>query len=653
MGASSSAEQELHARIRQQEVVAKLGQQALEDDDLDQLMHDATVYVAETLNNDYCKVLELLAGGNELFLRAGVGWDEGFVGDATVGTERESQAGFTLLSEEPIVVDDLRSESRFSGPDLLVDHDVISGISVIIGSTANPWGILGTHTTEQREFTEHDANFVRSVANVLGSSIRRAERERELERYETLVETINDGIYAVDEDGRFTMVNDAYAELTGYPREELLGNHGTLVVDEETSQRAEETEAAILDGRTKNPTVQAEVQAADGSHVPVEATVATLSTDGSTRERVGVVRDVTRRKEQQRKLKESERRYRTLVEHFPNGAVGLYDEELQYTAAGGELLQKLGISTREVRGTSIYERYPDDIVREIEPYFTAALDGEANTFEVEYHDRHLWAHTLPIREADGEIYAGMLMVQDVTERVESRQQLEESNRRLEQFAYAASHDLQEPLRMVSSYLQLVERRYADELDEDGREFIDFAVDGANRMREMIDGLLEYSRIDTKGGDFELVDCDDLLDEVLDNLQMTIEETGAKISADRLPTVYGDESQLTQLFQNLLSNAIKYRSDAPPRIHVTAERDGNEWTFSVSDNGIGIEPADRERIFEVFQRLHTATEYSGTGIGLALCQRIVERHGGRIWVESEPDEGSTFSFTLPASEGTDD
>ncbi|MXV62053.1 histidine kinase [Natronorubrum sp. JWXQ-INN-674] len=233
------------------------------------------------------------------------------------------------------------------------------------------------------------------------------------------------------------------------------------------------------------------------------------------------------------------------------------------------------------------------------------------------------------------------------ERRHRERALEESNERLEQFAYAASHDLQEPLRMVTSYLQLLENRYGDAFDADGEEFLAFAVDGAERMREMIDALLTYSRIETRGDPFEPVELDTVLDDVLEDLQLQLEETDAEVTIADLPRVEGDRSQLRQVFQNLVDNAITY-TDGPPRVHVDAERRRNEWVISVTDDGIGIEPDDQERVFTIFDRLYSREEYDGTGIGLALCQRIVERHGGDIWVNSEPGEGSTFSLTLPAA-----
>ncbi|WP_049928893.1 MEDS domain-containing protein [Halopiger goleimassiliensis] len=249
-----------------------------------------------------------------------------------------------------------------------------------------------------------------------------------------------------------------------------------------------------------------------------------------------------------------------------------------------------------------------------------------------------------------------LMAQWITYELERKQReraLEESNERLEQFAYAASHDLQEPLRMITSYLQLLENRYEDALDEDGEEFLEFAVDGADRMREMIDGLLEYSRVETRGDPFEPVDLDELLAAVLEDLQLQIDENDARITVEDLPRVEGDASQLRQVFQNLLTNAIQYSGEAPPRIRVDATRRGREWVISVADDGIGIDSADQDRVFTVFDRLHSREEYEGTGIGLALCQRIVERHGGDIWVDSEPGEGSTFSFTLPVRRNASD
>ena len=228
-------------------------------------------------------------------------------------------------------------------------------------------------------------------------------------------------------------------------------------------------------------------------------------------------------------------------------------------------------------------------------------------------------------------------------------EVEASNERLEQFAYAASHDLQEPLRMISKYLQLLENRYSDDLDDDASEFLAFARNGATRMQTLIEDLLQFSQVETQSDPLESVALKSVIDDTRTDLQMRIEESNAEITTDDLPRVEGDPSQLRQLFQNLLSNAMEYSGDESPRIHISAEKRGTEQVISVADEGIGIESDDQERIFEIFQRLHTIDEHAGSGIGLALCQRIVERHGGEIWANSDFGDGATFSFTVPTSE----
>ncbi|TND05012.1 MAG: sensory box protein [Gammaproteobacteria bacterium] len=245
------------------------------------------------------------------------------------------------------------------------------------------------------------------------------------------------------------------------------------------------------------------------------------------------------------------------------------------------------------------------------------------------------------------------IIRDISDRKAAEAALKEhaaalarSNNALEQFAYVASHDLQEPLRMVTSYLQLLSRRYTGRLDADADEFIGYAVDGATRMRNLIEDLLTYSRVTRKAKEFVPTDCTTVLKQAARNLELAVEESGAVITHDELPTVMADDIQLVQLFQNLISNAIKYRSAASPEIHISAARQNNDWLFRFRDNGIGIDPRFNERIFEIFKTLHPKHQFVGTGIGLAICQRIVERHGGRIWVDSIPGHGSTFCFTLP-------
>jgi len=280
-----------------------------------------------------------------------------------------------------------------------------------------------------------------------------------------------------------------------------------------------------------------------------------------------------------------------------------------------------------------------------------------------------------LRDRHGAIIGTFGLSRDITPRKAAEEalgrkaeELARSNRELEQFAYVASHDLQEPLRMIASYTQLLERRYRDKLDKDAGEFIQYAVEGATRMQVLINDLLNYSRLGTRGKPFAPTECNEVLSRALENLKIAIQDAGASVSHAPLPTVLGDGTQLIQLFQNLISNAIKFRGKAAPRVEIGAtpgvgpapvdqksrmhakgvaqESGGPEWVFWVRDNGIGIEEQYFERIFVIFQRLHTREQYPGTGIGLAICKKIVERHSGRMWVESAPGRGTTFFFTIP-------
>ncbi|WP_306058522.1 PAS domain S-box protein [Natronococcus wangiae] len=474
-------------------------------------------------------------------------------------------------------------------------------------------------------------------------------------------------------------VNPAYEDVWGLSCESLYGDPESFLdgVHPDDRERVREALSDQLEGeydeeyRVVRP--DGEVRWVRDRAVPIR------DEDGDVYRVVGIASDVTDQRAVERELRERERELSTLMSNVPGMVYRCRNERgwpMEFVSDGCEELtgyNPTALERDEVQwGTDVVaERDQGSLWEHIQ---TNINDREP--FSATYRIETAAGDSRWVKETgravfeDGAIEAIEGVVIDITERKEYQQKLEEtnerlvranerlersnerlerSNERLEHFAYATSHDLQEPLRMVSSYLRLIESRYGDELDEDGEEFLEFAVDGADRMREMIDGLLAYSRVETRGQPLEPVALNDVVDDVRTDLRLQLEESDATLAVADLPRVEGDPGQLRQVFRNLFDNALEYSGDEPPTIDVSAERAGETWVVSVSDRGIGIPDENAGVIFEVFERLHTVDEYEGTGIGLALCQRIVERHDGEIWVDSEPGEGATFSFTLPAVE----
>jgi PAS domain S-box-containing protein len=367
-----------------------------------------------------------------------------------------------------------------------------------------------------------------------------------------------------------------------------------------------------------------------------------------------VVAAMTERGEAARR--EAEQLFRSAVEASPNGM-------LMVNAAGEVVLLNrqteriLGYSAGELVGRRVETLLPGHLREGHEALRQAYLvDPQRRQMGAgrDLRARHKDGHEVQVeiglspveRESGIHVLASII---DITERKRVEEDLRRSNEELERFAYVASHDLQEPLRMVGSYVQLLAKRYRGRLDADADEFIGYALDGALRMRRLIEELLAYSRVGTRGAALRPTDSGEVVAAALRSLKLAVEEAGASVKVGRLPTVLADPGQLEQVFLNLLSNALKFRGSEAPTVEVTAERQDRTWTFRVRDDGIGIEPEYFERIFVIFQRLHGRNDFPGTGMGLAIVKKVVDRHGGRIWVESAPAEGSTFSFTLPAVE----
>ncbi len=350
----------------------------------------------------------------------------------------------------------------------------------------------------------------------------------------------------------------------------------------------------------------------------------------------------------------SEHLFRAVVESAPTGVV-MVDRHGIIRLVNRETERLFGYTREELLGESIErlvprrlrDQHPRDRDTFLDNPHSRAMGAGRDLFAVRKDGTEIPVEIglNPVETAEGLFV--LASVVDISPRKRAEEELRRSNEELERFAYVASHDLQEPLRTVSSYLQLLERRYRPQLDGTACEFIDFAVGGARRMEQLIQDLLAFSRVATHGEAPSATEAGEALTDTLHGLRAAINQAGATVTHDPLPAVLADASQLRQVLSNLIGNALKFRGEEAPHIHVSASREGHMWEFSVADNGIGIDAAYFERIFVIFQRLHTREAYPGTGVGLAICRKIIDRHGGRIWLTSAPGRGTTFRFTLPA------
>jgi len=535
-----------------------------------------------------------------------------------------------------------------------------------------------------RDIMMHKAPFAHAngeVAGMVGTIVdlterNEAERARQDSeaRFRSLIEDIPDALFFVDDQGGLIDVNAAAMVLTGCSRKHLLGRPIWSMVARPSFNEADWRGLLAGDHRR----YECAVQPKEGQFVDVELHVVAKAVPHL---HLVIARDIRARKQAEAASSDT---FKDLFDDAPIGYHEL-DADGRFTRVNRTELAMLGYREEEMLGhypwEFVVERVSQDAVAS-----KLAGHGPLGAFErtLKRKDgRHLpvLIEDRLIRNGDGTVRgirtaivdnsarkraeevvaaANERLTQDVAARklVEARlreahdalshkaRELAQSNEELQHFAYVASHDLQEPLRMVSSYTQLLERRYATAFDGDAKEFMAFIVDGAARMKQLIEDLLAYSRVGAGGREMQSTDCGAALQRALLNLRAAIEATGATVTHGLLPTVTGDGAQLAQLFQNLVSNAIKFRSQDAPCIDVRAHEQGDAWVVSVKDNGIGIDPQYFERIFIMFQRLHAKAEYSGTGIGLAICKKILDRHGGRIWVDSLPGQGCTFCFTLP-------
>ena len=480
------------------------------------------------------------------------------------------------------------------------------------------------------------------------------------ETYRMLLDGIKDyAIFMIDPHGQILSWNAGAERIKGYKAEEIIGRNFSCFFPRQDIERGRPEEVLRLTAASGRHEEQGMRVRKDGSRFVASVTFTAL------RDRNGNLRGFSEFSHDLSKSKESEAKYRGLLEAAPDAMV-VVNQSGEIVLLNVQAEKQFGYSRDELIGQQVKniipEGFAERLIADGTRSATEALAQQIGT-GIELTGRRKDGSDFPIEimlspleNAEGILVTAAIRNISVRKQSEERLlktvgELKRSNDELEQFAYVASHDLQEPLRMVASYTQLLSKRYKGKLDSDADEFIAYAVDGSNRMQGLIHDLLAYSRAGLAGETLHEISSENALKEALTSLRATIQESGAVVTYDALPVITTDDTQLAQVFQNLVGNAIKYRSADVPHVHVSATKNGGkEWVFSVRDNGLGIDPQYFERIFIIFQRLHGREEFKGTGIGLSICKKIVERLGGRIWVESQPGTGSTFCFTLPETHG---
>ncbi len=575
-----------------------------------------------------------------------------------------------------ILSDDVRNDDRFQAADSVNRMPLRSVMGgPLLDKRATAIGVIQLFGDAGRKRFDQDdldvfASIIRHISIVVENSrlhdtTVRKQRSQLEQRFQNLIEGSIQGVL-VHRNAKPLFVNEAYATLFGYTVEELLAMPSVLpLVAPDDAERLTGYMRARMAGKEAPERYDFQAVRRDGSVIWLE-NVVTLVEWGSTLAIQSTVVDITERKRAESELRQSESKFRTLAESTAAGIFMWRDSK--YVSVNAAMERITGYSRDELLRMNFWELVHPEHQQMVRERGLARVHGERlpSRYEVKLLTKDgdvRWIDlTAAVTGPDNKTVLGTAF--DITERKRAEQQLREahaeleqrveqrtaelarSNKDLEDFAYVVSHDLQVPLRSVKGYCQVLKRRWEERLDEEANEFIDLAVGGAQRMEKLIRDLLRLSRVSTRAKPMQLAAVGEIVGEVLQNLAAAIDETGATVTHDKLPSVLADATQLGQVFQNLVENAIKFRGDQTPRIQISAQQQDGQWLFSVRDNGIGVAPDHAERIFQVFQRLHGQNEYPGTGIGLAICKRVIERHGGRIWLESKPGEGSVFHFTLP-------
>jgi PAS domain S-box-containing protein len=672
------AEDEIRIRASQQAVVSELGQLALTLTNLSTLMNKAVFLVAKTLGIEYCKILELLPDKKALLLKAGVGWKKGCVGKATVDNGIKSQAGYTLRSKEPVIVEDLRSETRFHGPPLLFKHNVVSGMSVIIQGKDWPFGVLGAHTKSARKFTQDDINFLSAVASIIASAIERKDAETKLGeervKMESIINTTEDGLALYDKEGNVVKINPSLKKLfgvkkdiVGVRREEIAKNRGKFFKYKmERTDDSLKTQKEVYRGKTLSNILikmySKPIRYLEGNYVPVKDGGKVVGMIASFRDVTVLENQAERITQNLIEVERQKDRWQAIFENVEEGVI-IINRNLRVIQANETCELMSGYTKKEMVGKYYYEvfdchnrlgnKYPD-----FNPLSKVIVSRESVPYDEHLHtsrdglERWVGVSYTPVFGDGGEVDQLIGVIRDITA-------IKELERAKSEFVSLASHELRTPLTVINGYLSLLLSGDIGKINGviDSNSFMSATkkiYGETNRLTKLVEDLLNVSRIEEGHLKINLrkIRFTETVSEVISDFKPIAEQKNIKLNLrsefdGREDVVLVDRDKIKQVLVNLVDNSIKYTNEGGSIKVECFAKDGKIIT-QVSDTGIGIKPEMLPRIFEKFQQATGSylKDNKGSGLGLFIVKSLVELHNGKVWVESELNKGSKFAFTLP-------
>ncbi|BAZ12294.1 multi-sensor signal transduction histidine kinase [Calothrix sp. NIES-4071] len=711
------SEEALEIYANRQAMIAQLSQLALAGSSLNDLLQQAVVVIAQSLGLEYCKILELRAHENNFLLRSAVGFGSSLVGKV-FSAGFSSQFQFTLISPEPVIVNDFANEARFTKPQLLAEHNVESGVSVVIHGKERPFGVLGAYSKLKRNYNRDEVFFLQAIANVLATAIERKLAETRLqqseERFQILAQATNDAVWDWDLITDRVWWNESVQTLFGYSTNDASSNSTWWRdrIHPDDKWRIVTNMQTVIDSGEQVWSNEYRFERADGSYAYILDRGYVVRQEGKAVRMIGAMMDISERKRVQEELQRQNLRSQLFADFTLKVRQSLQIDEILSTSVTEvqKLLNADRVLVLRLRSngavTAVQEAvvpgFPVMLGREIydpcfsenyiQKYRIGNISSRADIEDGSIQDCHvqflqqfavkanlvvpillqnqLWglliAHqcgcpriwttweTELLRQLADQIGVALAQAKLLEKETLQRQELTRSNEELQQFAFIASHDLQEPLRKIKAFGDRLKSTCNDSLSLQGRDYLERMQNAAGRMQALIEDLLTLSRVTTRAQPFVPVNLSQIVSEVLCDLEVTIAQVSGRIELSDLPTINADPLQMRQLLQNLIGNALKFhRPHQVPVVSIyseiiTQENDIQMYKIIVKDNGIGFDEKYCDRIFQVFQRLHGRSEYDGTGIGLAICRKIVERHQGTITAKSQPGQGAFFIVTLPLS-----